>query len=179
MMTCLLLFFNDTATTEIYTRALHDALPICPQLPGGRVVARRDQQRRQEDEEDHVRVDPDLRQPGHGSGREADEHEGDRIGDVEERRASHDRRGPEQEEEQELEVVHAPGDSTIGWGPPPSNRRSWPTTTSPGARMPRSCSSCTGTSSAPTAPRPSPSWPGCTTDWATICALSSATSRST
>src|SRR3712207_7957386 len=23
-------FFNDTATTEIYTLALHDALPICP-----------------------------------------------------------------------------------------------------------------------------------------------------
>src|SRR2546422_8677187 len=36
-MTCLLLlsycsfffFFNDTATTEIYTLSLHDALPIC------------------------------------------------------------------------------------------------------------------------------------------------------
>src|SRR2546429_10031201 len=27
-------FFNDTATTEIYTLSLHDALPICP-LPGG------------------------------------------------------------------------------------------------------------------------------------------------
>src|SRR3712207_7168971 len=24
-------FFNDTATTEIYTRSLHDALPICKQ----------------------------------------------------------------------------------------------------------------------------------------------------
>src|SRR5690348_18344017 len=30
-------FFNDTATTEIYTLSLHDALPICPF--GGRVVA--------------------------------------------------------------------------------------------------------------------------------------------
>src|ERR1043166_1299604 len=31
-------FFNDTATTEIYTLSLHDALPICevPTLPGGR-----------------------------------------------------------------------------------------------------------------------------------------------
>src|SRR3989442_2161576 len=31
-------FFNDTATTEIYTLSLHDALPICrrgPQRPGG------------------------------------------------------------------------------------------------------------------------------------------------
>src|SRR3712207_7611376 len=27
-----LFFFNDTATTEIYTLSLHDALPICPRL---------------------------------------------------------------------------------------------------------------------------------------------------
>ena len=26
-------FFNDTATTEIYTLSLHDALPICPISP--------------------------------------------------------------------------------------------------------------------------------------------------
>src|SRR5215469_18075320 len=26
-------FFNDTATTEIYTLSLHDALPICPPMP--------------------------------------------------------------------------------------------------------------------------------------------------
>src|SRR3712207_7749985 len=26
-------FFNDTATTEIYTLSLHDALPICLRLP--------------------------------------------------------------------------------------------------------------------------------------------------
>src|SRR3712207_7987953 len=41
-------FFNDTATTEIYTLSLHDALPICrveeveplaplPQIPGDRL----------------------------------------------------------------------------------------------------------------------------------------------
>src|SRR5256885_15902343 len=29
-------FFNDTATTEIYTLSLHDALPIC--TPGARPV---------------------------------------------------------------------------------------------------------------------------------------------
>src|SRR5256885_11448910 len=30
-------FFNDTATTEIYTLSLHDALPICdPPLPARR-----------------------------------------------------------------------------------------------------------------------------------------------
>src|SRR5258708_10302213 len=28
MFFCLLFFFNDTATTEIYTLSLHDALPI-------------------------------------------------------------------------------------------------------------------------------------------------------
>src|SRR5687768_17882052 len=27
---CFLFFFNDTATTEIYTLSLHDALPISP-----------------------------------------------------------------------------------------------------------------------------------------------------
>src|SRR3712207_8985517 len=29
-------FFNDTATTEIYTLSLHDALPIWRELVGGR-----------------------------------------------------------------------------------------------------------------------------------------------
>src|SRR5688572_31014437 len=29
-MPSLFFFFNDTATTEIYTLSLHDALPICP-----------------------------------------------------------------------------------------------------------------------------------------------------
>src|SRR5690625_6681172 len=34
----LLFFFNDPATTEIYTLSLHDALPIypAPSIPGGR-----------------------------------------------------------------------------------------------------------------------------------------------
>src|SRR2546430_17565664 len=35
-------FFNDTATTEIYTLSLHDALPICDVLP----APRRDPERR-------------------------------------------------------------------------------------------------------------------------------------
>src|SRR3712207_8649441 len=30
-MSLLFFFFNDTATTEIYTLSLHDALPICGQ----------------------------------------------------------------------------------------------------------------------------------------------------
>src|ERR1039458_10511868 len=29
LLLCCLFFFNDTATTEIYTLSLHDALPIC------------------------------------------------------------------------------------------------------------------------------------------------------
>src|SRR3712207_9368288 len=38
-------FFNDTATTEIYTLPLHDALPICPTMsstqprPGDKAAA--------------------------------------------------------------------------------------------------------------------------------------------
>src|SRR5437868_15462229 len=34
----LLFFFNDTATTEIYTLSLHDALPICERASHGDVV---------------------------------------------------------------------------------------------------------------------------------------------
>src|SRR5690349_24711182 len=32
LMSSLFFFFNDTATTEIYTLSLHDALPISPSL---------------------------------------------------------------------------------------------------------------------------------------------------
>ena len=32
-VSCSFFFFNDTATTEIYTLSLHDALPIYPALP--------------------------------------------------------------------------------------------------------------------------------------------------
>src|SRR3712207_8161829 len=34
-MSCDLFFFNDTATTEIYTLSLHDALPISPGRAAG------------------------------------------------------------------------------------------------------------------------------------------------
>src|SRR3712207_7444800 len=33
-----LFFFNDTATTEIYTLSLHDALPICDQADAAAVA---------------------------------------------------------------------------------------------------------------------------------------------
>src|SRR2546429_8098153 len=41
----LFFFFNDTATTEIYTLSLHDALPICAGEPGQAVadVSREDE----------------------------------------------------------------------------------------------------------------------------------------
>src|SRR2546428_13119002 len=35
LATSLFFFFNDTATTEIYTLSLHDALPISDTLPSG------------------------------------------------------------------------------------------------------------------------------------------------
>src|SRR2546430_16630783 len=51
---CLFFFFNDTATTEIYTLSLHDALPICGEAIekvgvkdcGGGVMRRPDGSRR-------------------------------------------------------------------------------------------------------------------------------------
>src|SRR5438874_10036725 len=38
-------FFNDTATTEIYTLSLHDALPICDENTDWRIVYRVDEDR--------------------------------------------------------------------------------------------------------------------------------------
>src|SRR5258708_17520794 len=45
MRSCSVFFFNDTATTEIYTLSLHDALPISPKQDGdiARSQVRRDQ----------------------------------------------------------------------------------------------------------------------------------------
>src|SRR3712207_7202900 len=40
MLLMLFFFFNDTATTEIYTLSLHDALPISQQRHPGRHAAR-------------------------------------------------------------------------------------------------------------------------------------------
>src|SRR3712207_9567907 len=60
-MFCICFFFNDTATTEIYTLSLHDALPIYPaavaRRPGPGVLG-----------EDR----PEEQQPGH---REVGQHE--------------------------------------------------------------------------------------------------------
>src|SRR3712207_8665096 len=43
---CVCFFFNDTATTEIYTLSLHDALPICADRTGEGRSGRRARTRR-------------------------------------------------------------------------------------------------------------------------------------
>src|SRR2546426_11299335 len=53
----LFFFFNDTATTEIYTLSLHDALPICRVPRGRRARGRAPRQRR-------ARSPPAPRSPG-------------------------------------------------------------------------------------------------------------------
>src|SRR3712207_8591127 len=60
MISCF--FFNDTATTEIYTLSLHDALPIC-------VVV---QQRVEPDVEDLLGVPRHLDSPPQSRARERD-----------------------------------------------------------------------------------------------------------
>src|SRR3712207_9244440 len=52
----LFFFFNDTATTEIYTLSLHDALPICLRSPRGQ-----EEQQRPEDDEEEVAHQEQLR----------------------------------------------------------------------------------------------------------------------
>src|SRR5215204_2110788 len=48
-------FFNDTATTEIYTLSLHDALPISPRRRGGEDVVMTDEPRIDEERsEEHT-----------------------------------------------------------------------------------------------------------------------------
>src|SRR3712207_9354365 len=41
IFTYMFFFFNDTATTEIYTLSLHDALPISPAMPCSSTAAAR------------------------------------------------------------------------------------------------------------------------------------------
>src|SRR5437868_10539086 len=58
MTIILFFFFNDTATTEIYTLSLHDALPICTGLLHPQ-VATAEQAGRPEDEHDHQDQHPE------------------------------------------------------------------------------------------------------------------------
>src|SRR2546430_16674564 len=63
-------FFNDTATTEIYTLSLHDALPIY--APAGQVGARLDRRPRVGGHSPRARSAGDAR--GRGSCRRSEEH---------------------------------------------------------------------------------------------------------
>src|SRR5258706_15880802 len=51
--TLFLFFFNDTATTEIYTLSLHDALPICRGWPDPEGLAAHGAVRRPQDRARH------------------------------------------------------------------------------------------------------------------------------
>src|SRR3712207_7855756 len=62
-------FFNDTATTEIYTLSLHDALPICA---GGRSGRDPDGRAVQRDRRDHARVAAGRDDPAPAQGAEDD-----------------------------------------------------------------------------------------------------------
>src|SRR5256885_10989124 len=65
---CLFFFFNDTATTEIYTLSLHDALPISRRLGRSRGPRRLAQRgRRSTALQLHRPRDPPPRRPGGGS----------------------------------------------------------------------------------------------------------------
>src|SRR2546430_12823568 len=57
-------FFNDTATTEIYTLSLHDALPISFLVASASVLVQHDSIR------DHLYVQAELTWYGSGSGRD-------------------------------------------------------------------------------------------------------------
>src|SRR5215216_8123492 len=58
----LFFFFNDTATTEIYTLSLHDALPIFPLRDRVRPPGRRDDLCAAERSEEHT---SELQSPDH------------------------------------------------------------------------------------------------------------------
>src|SRR3712207_7726021 len=69
-------FFNDTATTEIYTLSLHDALPIsCSASPGGRAdlvgVGRFRLHPPERTGEPQVEHSPQTADPGQQEGRKA------------------------------------------------------------------------------------------------------------
>src|SRR2546422_5632476 len=57
-------FFNDTATTEIYTLSLHDALPICVHETG-------EESRRVPVRIEHIVIDDDDRVHGRGGDRKS------------------------------------------------------------------------------------------------------------
>src|SRR2546426_7424441 len=120
-------FFNDTATTEIYTLSLHDALPICRHGGGHRLRTRAGQPRAHLDGgEVHVReVAHRQRSVGH---------------DPEDEDAHHDECGHDGAFDEQLGDAHlSASTSRAGSATPftstgaPETRRTWPsvTTSSP------------------------------------------------
>src|SRR5256885_468280 len=63
-------FFNDTATTEIYTLSLHDALPIChPEVSGCHGPAQTSRPFRRSQASARVRADQEMEEGKDGKGR--------------------------------------------------------------------------------------------------------------
>ncbi len=87
---------RSAAAARRAARAARSRSPPRPAAAAGRRGRRR-------------RVDDHLGQARHGARGEPDEHERDRVRDVQPGGAPHERGGPEQEDEQELEVGHVSG----------------------------------------------------------------------
>src|SRR3989449_2406802 len=62
-------FFNDTATTEIYTLSLHDALPICAGRVPDRTLSSRQARQR-----GGGPLSAELQAPARGQGYRSEEH---------------------------------------------------------------------------------------------------------
>src|SRR3712207_7372175 len=85
-MSSFVFFFNDTATTEIYTLSLHDALPISLRHAGASVE-------HLEELGDAWRLEDEARDEGHGAFQLADQqrgepHEADDLADRSEEHTS-------------------------------------------------------------------------------------------
>src|SRR5256885_10247102 len=79
-------FFNDTATTEIYTLSLHDALPICPECVQGRAQPRPKKHFSQRRRQDHATANaPDTASAAaRGPSHPGPDHRAGRLGRSEE-----------------------------------------------------------------------------------------------
>jgi hypothetical protein len=88
-------------------RVQADPAQVRPQVAQRREVGRVEQERRQEDQEDEIRVELDLRHAGHEPDKAPGHHQQDRVGDPE-RAGQHRHRGDghEQEQDYELDVLH-------------------------------------------------------------------------
>src|SRR5687768_18078824 len=73
-------FFNDTATTEIYTLSLHDALPISATSMGGSRTPPSPSRNRKQHVEQDIRVKPgEVRKVNDGDGERAEDRKSTRL----------------------------------------------------------------------------------------------------